>query len=737
MAIGAEAEGQDYGFVREHRRRTSLLPDPDHLLMVFRRRLWPFLISILVVLAAVAVVLYRTTPVYVATASILIEPRKTEAIDLQSVVKGLPADTNVVDTQTQIIGSPATALAVVKHLRLERDPEFAGEDRGESAGLSDKTGKSPDASSSPSMTPSERRAVSALLSKVTVKRAGLTYVIDITARSSSAEKAALIANSFASEFIANDASHRSGLNEQAADFVGRRAVELRKQAVADDAAVQQYMIANNLMSAQGATMAEQEVSQLNQQIAEAQAKLAQERGKLAAARGQLSRGVGSDIGAVLASETIRNLRAQEAAASAELASLQSKYGEKYPDVQRAKNTLADIREQISLERARIVSTLEANVQVAAGGLASMEASRDQARRALASNSSAQVGLLELQRKAEASSAIYAAFLQRAKETSATANLPLADASISSPARLPDTPAWPNYRLAGLFGLLAAIIVGLTVVGIAEYLDGSISTREDVENELGAAYAGAIPDLKSSAGRESKGVPPYLYLLSHPFSVFAEAVRTVGAAATRPEVSGGRIVAITSALPREGKTTLAICLARVLAMGRYRIVLVDGDLRRHSLSSILVSDEAQQERLLRVLDGTLPLSEALVKDTATDLMILPTLGPTSTENLLTASHIARLYEMLRAEFDVAIVDTAPILGVVDGRELAAQSDATLMICRWRQTAVKAARASLDILDQSGAKVVGVVLSVVDIRQFASAGSSDAYGYHKKFSGYYVD
>ena len=732
MATSSEAGDESFGFAFEKRRRISLLPDPGYLLMVFRRRLWLFVGAVALALSAVAAVMIMATPVYVATASILIEPRKTQAIDLQSVVQGLPADTNVVDTQTQIINSPTMALSVVRALRLDRDPEFVKSDAASYDSL-----VKPIVKQLPNMSAAERSAVSALLAKVNVKRAGLTYVIDVSARSSSADKAAMIANSFASQYITEDASHRSGLNEEAADFVARRAAELRKQAVADDAAVQQYMIANNLMSAQGATMAEQEVSQLNQQIAEAQAKLAQERGKLAAARGQLSRGGGADIGAVLASDTIRNLRAQESTASAELASLKTKYGEKYPDVQRAKDNLADIRKQIELERARIVSTLEANVQVAASGLSSLESSRGGARHSLASNSSAQVGLLELQRKAEASSAIYAAFLQRAKETAATADLPHADASISSAARLPDTPAWPNYRLAAIFGLLAAAIIGLVAISIAEYLDGSISTREDVENDLGVAYAGAVPDLKSSAGRENRGTPPYLYVLSHPFSTFAEAIRTVSTVATRNEASGGRIVTIVSALPREGKTTLAISLARLVALGRGKVVLVDGDLRRHSVSSILVPQENHEERLLRVLEGTLPLSDALVKDSATDLMILPTCGPTTAEDSLTPERVARLYEMLRTQFDVVIVDTAPVLGVVDTRELAAQSDATLMVCRWRHTAVKAARASVDILDNAGAKVVGVALSMVDIRQYASTGHSDAYGYHKKFTKYYVD
>ena len=128
MATSSEAGDESFGFAFEKRRRISLLPDPGYLLMVFRRRLWLFVGAVALALSAVAAVMIMATPVYVATASILIEPRKTQAIDLQSVVQGLPADTNVVDTQTQIINSPTMALSVVRALRLDRDPEFVKSD---------------------------------------------------------------------------------------------------------------------------------------------------------------------------------------------------------------------------------------------------------------------------------------------------------------------------------------------------------------------------------------------------------------------------------------------------------------------------------------------------------------------------------------------------------------------------------------------------------------------------------
>lgn len=484
-------------------------------------------------------------------------------------------------------------------------------------------------------------------------------------------------------------------------------------------------------------MAEQQVSTLGQQIAQAEAQVAQERGRLGAARGQIARGSGgADVSAALSSETIISLRQQEAAATAQLAQLQARYGERYPDVVKAKDQVADVRRQLAAELSRIQSSLAANVRVAESGLNSLRASQSQARAQLAGNGAAQVGLLELRRKAEASTAVYNAFLSRAKEIEAQAALPQSDSRIQTLARVPDSATWPNYRLGAIFGLGLALLAGLGAVGVAEYLDGTLGTRADVEDGLNALYLGAVPDLASTLDRKRGRPAPPAYVLDQPFSMFAESLRTLAGAVVGRRAGECRIVAITSALPREGKSTVALCMARVLAAGNRRVALIDGDLRRHSASDALNLQHAG-ERLLRFTSGESSIDDALVKDELSNLMVMPTRGPTGAQDELTAERVEALYAALRQRFDVVIVDTAPVLGVAETRELARHADATLMIGRWRSTSSKAVRSALDILDQANANVAGVALTMVDVRRYASTGLGDAYGYHRKFTGYYVN
>lgn len=709
------------------RAKNEILPDPRHLLAIFLRRIVVFTCVFALVISAVVAALFMTKPIYSSTASILIEPRKADPTGSTPVVPGLPADTYVVDTQTRLIGSPEVALATVRELHLASNPEFRQADKSDA-----KAPVATPAGTPVAMTPDERAAMTTLLKHLRVQRSGLTYVIDITASAQSSDMAAAIANSIARQYLLTQSTAKQSETELAGSFVSGHADELRRTALQDDANLQAYINSHNLMSAQGATVAEQQVSSLNEQIAMARANYAQALARYEAARGQLASGGSGGVGAVVQSETIRSMRVQEAQQSAQLAELQSRYGELHPDVIRAKRNLADVRQQIAAETSRILASLRADVSAASSNLASLQNSLGGARSSLVANSSAQVGLADLQRKAEASKTVYSNFLQRSKEVQALVKAPLPDASIAAVARPGDKPLWPNYPLAFLFGGIGAIILGLVGVAIAEYLDDSISTRQDVAKHLDVEYAGGLPDITKLPKAQAGGAPED-FVLDHPFSVYTEAVRNIGAFLKLNRPGASKVVTLASSLPREGKTTLAISLARVLAEGHARVLLIDGDLRRCSASQLLVP--GARHGLISLLNGKASLTEVVLKDPRSNLAVLPALVKEMSSGAFQAEAIGSLMTELRKQFDVIIIDTAPVLAVADTRLLGWLSDATLMVCRWRKSSAKAAKVSVDVLNQSGARVVGTALTLVDTRKYASIGVGEAYGYHRSLSTYH--
>jgi succinoglycan biosynthesis transport protein ExoP len=712
---------------------SRLLPDPSGIAAILYRRRRIFTIAFLVTLAVSCLLMLWLPKTYTASSSLLLEPRETQPVKVNDRGAVAPADDNLIDTAVQVIRSPTLTLDVVRSLRLDRVPEFGGKTPPPSSSV----GRPDEQGDVQQMSPSERRAAGALLARTSVRRVGVTYLVEISASASNPRMAARIANALAQRYIDLDNAKKQARNARSARYVESQAAALRKQAVADDAALQSYMIRHNLMSAEGATMAEQEVSELNREIATAQAQVAEQRGRLAAAQAQLARGGGgADTGAALASETVRQLRQQEAQASAHLAQVDARYGSLHPEVVQARDELADVRRQMESELARVLSGLRGDVQIAESRLASLLASRAQARGSLVQNGSAQVGRLELERRAEASRAIYNAYLTRAKETAQTAALPNADASIASSARVPGAPSSPNYLLGAMAGFAAALVVAFTVIAIAEYVEDTVSTRADIEGGLGVVYAGAVPTLQSATRSKAAGIAPEDYVVLKGMSLFTESLRNLAAYLGLNASDGPCVVTITSALPREGKSTTSMCLARTLAADRRRVVLVDADVRRHTTSDALAPG-MQHEGLFRVLDGSITIDEALVADDRTGLRILATHGQASAGDVITEAGMAALLVALKQRFDIVIIDSAPVLGVAETRMISRLSDTTLVVARWRATPLKAVRTALDLLAQNGSKLGGVALSLVNIREYASAGLTDAFGYHKKFKGYYVD
>ncbi len=697
------------------------LPDPEWLWLIFRRRLWLFLAVVGTVLALVAAYTLTRPELYSASASVLIEPRQPEVLESDPIAPELAGDTNVIDTEVEILSSRRLAGRVAEALRLETWPEFAG------------VRAEPAAADAPGTHP----LAGAVLARMDIRRSGLTYLIDITAQAESPELAAALANEYARQYLAQQQDAKTGTSQNAQEFLQTRLVELRRNAAEADAALQNYMIRNGLMSAEGATMAEQEVSVLNQEISAARAALAEKEGQLAAARNRVGRGGGgAEVPAALQSGTVAQLRAREATLTGEVARLESRLGDQHPELRRARGELVDIRSQIQREIDRVMSSLESDVQAARSRLASLEASQSRARGSLAANNSAQAGYLQLERDAKAARQIYETFLARAQDVEAQSGLIRPDASIETFARVPVMPSSPSYPLAVVGGLTVALILGFVAIAAAEYLDARIRTRTDVERRLGLAYLGAVPELRSTTKRKVRGVLPQDYLLEHPQSQFTEAVRALKNAVLLRPGGAPRSIAVTSALPREGKSTTSICLARMLADSGVRTVLVDCDSRRRAVSSAMLPED--WDGFGQYLRREVPLSRALAVDELTGLAVLGSRqADLDGRELFVNLPLAEMLAELALQFEVAVIDTAPVLGVAETRLIASGVESTLMLARWRDTSVKAAETAADLLVAADADIVGVALTRVDVRMYGSTGQQDVYSYQDKFAGYYVD
>lgn len=620
----------------------------------------------------------------------------------------LPPDTSAIDTEVEVLRSPAVAEAVVKKFRLYQDPEFGGSAH---AGMTGET---------------LRRATAAVESHSAIRRIGLTYAVQVGFAASSVARAKLLANGIIDVYLARKLDQKLAAVTQANRELGATLGGLRQQAVDAEARVERYKAANHLLGAGGTASAETELAALDQQISDARADAAEKQAKLAASisRSQDSIG-GSDAG----TNTIGSLRQKEADVSATLSQLTTEFRPDYPLVKKAQAELDNIRGAIQSEAGRIVSSLRADATAAGQKEASLIASRNQAEAQLAANNRARVGLLTLQQAADSAQKIYETYLSRASEAAVARSLQRVDATVESRA-IPVSGSFEwNTRLAVALACLLALIGVALAIAISEGWSRKIRSWSDVARDTHLPLASILPDV----GRLHRGTHPAAQIVEKPLTAFAESLRSLRAFLVLSPGARTKTIAVTSSVPGEGKTLVSTCLARTLAAAGSRVVLLDCDLRNASASRLFNKAEFG---IAEIVTNSIPVEQALTYDPESGVWFLP--GSTTdvkTGDVFCLDKIDSLLRRLSEQFDHVIIDTSPLLGFADARILAAKADATVFVVRWNETSASLVRAATEILRQCGAKTAGAVLNKVNVKQQARFGFADGSDYYHHYGSAY--
>jgi exopolysaccharide transport family protein len=714
--------------------------DVHRLVSIFRRRLKLFVAVAALIFTAAALITFQQVPQYTATARVLIDQRKQQIVAAdQSVTSGLPDESSAVDTETEVLRSRSLGENVATEASLFQDPDWNGANSRKGIINELVSFISPNGNAAVDPRISHQKVVDKLLHGLDVARTGDTFMIDVSYTAPTASDAAKFANLFANAYITDQIAAKYQATQQATEWLNARLGSIRKQVDDAEAAVQGYKVSHNLLSSQGATLTEQEISTLDQQLALARAQEAEQEARLATAKSQLAHGsTGDDVGEALNSPVIQALRQQRAVASQKVADMSGRYGDRHPDLLKAKRELADIDTQIQAEIARIISNLEAQAQVARQHTRSVEGSVSQTRSTLATNNVAGVKLNELQRNADAANALYQSFLERFKQTTAQQGMEQSDARVISPASIPTSPSEPRIILDLALGLVIALIGAVLAMVGAEIFDSGLTTADDVEHDFGLPALGSIPTLDSVVDEDQgANLPePYDYIVQKPLSGFAETFRTLRSSLLlcrtgRPV----KLVAITSSLSDEGKTTTSYCLARISALSGDKVIVIDCDLRRRGFNSFV--PEEHEEGLIEVLSGKRSLDEVILPDRETGASILP-LGrsPYTPRDLFSSSAMEQLLTDLTKKYDLVILDAPPVLAVADARAIVHRADAVVMLVKWRSTPRKAVESSLKVLQGANAYIAGIALTRVNQRQQSKFGYGDPAYYYGSYEKYYT-
>jgi exopolysaccharide transport family protein len=694
----------------------------------------------LVVLALIYVIAISTT-LYTATSTVFVDPRRTTAIEANQSTLSMSnfgTDDATIDSETLLIQSIAILQRVVEKLKLTDDPEFTPK-----PSILDPIKRLFSTSSPvPGASPEDAakaRSIEILQKRMKVTRQGTTFLVDIAVSSESPRKAAVIANAVAEGYFEEQVRAKYDATRIASTWLNGQIDGLKSRVVASERAVEDFRSANNLTVSQGVTVNDQQITDLNNQLIGARVQTAEARAKFDQAQ-QLIKS-GNDLGginAAISSDVIARLRTQYADIAKNEADLSSKYGPRHPLVANVRAQRQDTQRLINEELQRILQSTRHDFDVARSREASLQQSFDQLQGVSSSSGQSQVRLRELQREAEANRTLYESYLARYKETTAQESLEMPDSRVVTKASVPIVPSWPKtWLFLGLAGTLG-LGIGCVLAFLADYLDQRVKTLEQAEQIAGIPALAAIPligarelaarakrgrsELNHYDPRTTKLLPPALqpplmrYAADAPGTFFAEAIRAIRLSIQRTlRVQPIKVILVTSALEGEGKTTLAANLALSLATLGIKTLLVDGDLRNPGLTRALCPHA--DAGLLQVANGEIAPERAILVDRSSGLSILP--SPAIVKNvdsiteLMFSERIVDILDYLRQRYELIIIDSPPLVPLVDGRALAELADRIILALAWDQTPGEVLSHTVDLLSPVRDRILGTVLTRVDL------------------------
>lgn len=717
------------------------LIDIRQLINVLRRRLSVIVGSVLLTTGITLLVVFQLTPLYTASSLILIDPREQQVVDIEAVMSGLPPDSAAIDSEVEVLRSRTLAARVVAELELVDDPEFNGAlvEPGLLASLNPlNLLRSPEDLAPADKARIERnRVIDAFQSNMSVSRRGLTYVISVSFTSQDAAKATRIVNKVSDLYVLEQLEAKFEATRRANDWLNERLSQLRGEVRAAQEAVEIYRSENQLVSTSGVTVNEQQLAELNGQLILARADLAEKEASYRRYRELRRSGSGADtLADVLQSPVIAQLRQQEAEVDRRRAELSSRYGDRHPEMIKVRAEKRDLAVAIDREVGRTVANVENEVVVTRTRVASLQKSLDELQGRSGEGGLKEVRLRELESDADAVRTLYESFLERFKQTTEQTNLQEADSRVLSQATIPTVPSYPNKTLFLALALVGSGVIGVGMAFTLEQLDDAFSSVAQLEKALGVPHLVSVPDVNVD-GADVGVKLPFDIILKRPLSAYSEAFRALRSGITLSDVDDPpKVVLITSALPGDGKTTTALSLARASAAAGLRTVLVDCDLRRPSVHKSFGS--SPELGIVEVLAGQGELDDALMDDPASPLSYLPVnAGAANPPDLLGSRHMATLLENLREKCDMVVIDSAPVLPVVDSRVLSRSVDKVVFVVKWRDTPRDAAANALKDLHEYGADVAGVVFERLDLKRQKRYSYGDSGYYYGRYSKYYIN
>ncbi len=705
-------------------------------------------------LAIVPTVLYyqQQTPLYTATSTIMVEGTEASNAFAARTEFRFSVSENVLQTEVGVLTSRVLAERIIDKLNLDQDPEFNPSlrkpDRFSAllAGLNPlrllssmanpKTPPDKKAAGNPAVSQALQRAaiVDNFLSRLQATSQRRTYLIDVYFTSNDREKAALILNTVAQQYLLDRLEASFDDARRVTSWLEERLSALRQDVQASETAVEEFRARNGLRrSGDGrkTTLTDQQLSELNSRLIIARTDLAQKQARLSQIRSLLQSGNGLDSAyEVLQSPLIQRLREQESSLQREMSEALKTFGERHPKMVGYRADLEELQAKLRAEMQRISQGIANETEVSRAGVLTLERELSQLRNVADTAGTAEIQLRELERQSDTTRNLYEAFLQRFKREAETGSGgQRANARILSEAQIPAAASYPRtFRGISLISLIS-LLFGLLLIFVIDRMDNAIRSSDEAEDLTGLPTLAVIPLFRG----DTKDM--IQVLADKPRSSIADSFRSLRVSLDANDMGdGGRVIAMTSSVPREGKTFASVCLAAMYARGDQKVLLIDSDVHRPRTHIML--GQKNDKGLLHILNGEMAFEEAVVRSIAPNLDFLPAGHLQTIAEEVHKDAAAPLLDKLRQEYDRIIIDLPPVLAVSDARALSTLSDQVIYLVRWNSTARDAVRVGVRLLRDMNVNFAGVIISQINQTRHGQYAYGDYGTYYGRYSEYYT-
>lgn len=756
--------------------------DLDRLLTIAARRARLVGVSVAVFLMLGVLYLFFATPYYTASTQVLLDDTLSRYTEKDNAPQDdrTQADMQIASA-VEVLKSNNMALRVVDEAKLAdvtliTDPPKSLVSSVLGAVKSVKN----IFTSSPKLTPDQIRearrgkAAAMLQQTVNVERVMRSAVLSISYRSPDPVLASKVTQAYANAFLTDQLNANFDASERATLWLQGRLDDLAKRAQTASLDVEKFKAANGLTQTGGELMTEQQLTDLNKQLIVAQADAASAAARLNQFKSIVDQGPQNAVknaiisGQTNANQGLQDLRTRYLAIEKREQDIVANFGANHPQAIALKTEKDNVGGQIFQELKQLTASYANEYDVTQSRVKSLS---DSIQKLAGTNSEANMSLVhlrELEQKASALKTMYEAFLNRYEVASQSQSLPVAKARVISEAGVPTLPSSPKKTMTLALSIVLGIVVGAGIAFVQEMQERYFRLESDIRSVLGQKSLGYLPMMGPRAKkpapskfrrwrvRAPKGatIAPSVAetpsldrmmrtVIDAPRSAFTETLRNTKLAIDiLLQGRTSRVIGVVSALPSEGKSTVAANLAVLLASSGKRTLLIDADLRNPSLSHLL--QPAPKSGLVEAVLGDASWLDCIKVDQETKLAVLPIVPGTATRSLVHTNELIAspgmhaLLENARQSFDYVVVDLAPMGPVVDAKAFSPLADGFVYVVEWGKTPTKLVADVLDAEPLISNKVIGVVLNKTDMQalgRYSDFGGSEKF--RNQYNKYYVE